>query len=91
MHNGCQPLCAIRCVCRVETNGGEKKGNILDSIVNIYVTPKYPQQLRQSFIKLEDRKVLPSARSGLAEHDQIIYRLYREITSLILEIQQSLD
>jgi len=68
-----------------------RKGNILDSIVNIYVTPKYPQQLRQRFIKHEDRKVQPPARLGLAEHDQITYRIYKEITSLILEIQQSLD
>lgn len=51
------------------------KGNILHSIVNIYVTPKYLEQFTQRFIKYEDRKALPSARSGLAEHDQIIYRL----------------
>lgn len=91
MHNCYQPLYVIQCVCRVETNGGEKEGNILDSIVNIYATPKYSQQLKHRFIKHEDRKVLPSARSGLAEHDQIIYRLYKEITSVILEIQQSRD
>lgn len=91
MPNCWQPLRAIQRVCRVETNGGDKKGNILDRTVNIYVTPKYPQQFRQRFISHEDRKVLPSARWGLAEHDQIIYGLYKEITSLILEIQQSLD
>lgn len=67
-------------VCWFETNGGQKKGNILGIIVNIQVTPKYPQQLSQRFIKQEDRKVLPSARLGFAEHDQIIYRLYKEIT-----------
>lgn len=50
------------------------KANVLHSIVNIYVTPKYLQQFTQRFIKHEDRKVLPSARSGLAEHKQIIYR-----------------
>lgn len=50
------------------------KANILHSIVNIYVTPKHLQQFTQRFIKHEDRKDLPSARSGLAEHKQIIYR-----------------
>lgn len=57
------------------------KANVLHSIVNIYVTPKYEdtlfedtKQFTQRFIKHEDRKVLPSARSGLAEHKQIIYR-----------------
>lgn len=66
-----------------------KTGNILDSIVNIYVAAKYPWQLRQRFIKYEDRKVQPSTRWGLAEHDQVIYRLYKEITWLILGAQQS--
>lgn len=66
-------------MARVETNGG-KTGNILDCIVNIYGAAKYPWQLRQRFIKHEDRKVHPCTRWGLAEHDQIIHRLYKEIT-----------
>lgn len=67
------------------------KQNILDSIVNIYIAVKYPWQLRQRFIKYEDRKVQPSTRWGLAEHDQVIYRLYKEITWLIPGAQQSVD
>ena len=55
-----------------------KPGNILDSIVNICVAAKYPWHLRQRFIKYEDRNIQPSTRWGLAEHDQIIYRSYRD-------------